>query len=95
LRKNILPSFVGVGPGVYKLAVKQDQPLLIDGRFISERELGRGGIGVAYLARDTLADNRRIVIKALLERLDDKDSAWVERHFRDEVKARSRINHPP
>jgi serine/threonine protein kinase len=74
--------------------VKQEQPLLIDERFVIQKEIGRGGIGVAYLALDTKEDNKRVVLKALLEQSNAKDFAWVERHFREEMKALSRIHHP-
>ena len=67
-------------------------PLVFDNRFRIEKEIGRGGIGVTYLATDLQKDNR-VAIKALLERLNAKDTAWVERHFKDEVAALSRIQH--
>ena len=67
---------------------------LIDNRFEIVSEIGRGGIGIAYLANDQGSQNRRVVIKALLEQPDPKEKEWVERHFREEVKALSRIDHP-
>src|SRR5215510_1379 len=67
---------------------------LIDNRFEIISEIGRGGIGVAYLANDRLSQNRPVVIKALLEQPDPNEKQWVERHFREEVKALSRIDHP-
>ena len=72
---------------------KQEEISLIDGRFIIERELGRGGIGVTYLAIDTQT-KKRVVIKTLLERANDADKVWVERKFLEEIKALSRIKHP-
>jgi serine/threonine protein kinase len=63
-----------------------------DNRFKIEKELGRGGIGITYLATD-LEKGEQVAIKSLLERLNTKDTAWVERHFRDEVAALSRIKH--
>ncbi len=67
---------------------------LIDNRFAIERELGRGGFGVTYLALDLADSQRRVVIKALLDQPDAQTRAWIEQHFSDEVKALSRIDHP-
>ena len=81
-------------PSNEQAAFKQNQSPLIDDRFAIERELGRGGFGVTYLAFDLQDNRRRVVIKALLEQPDSKTREWVERHFREEVKALSRIDHP-
>ena len=61
------------------------------GPFMVEAELGRGGMGVVYRARDTRLD-RMVAIKALPEHL----SADAERLARFEVEARSlaQITHP-
>ena len=40
---------------------------LLGGRYQIERELGKGGIGVVFLARDRNLHNRQVVIKALLQ----------------------------
>jgi serine/threonine protein kinase len=74
-------------------AAKQRAPFSIGDRFVVERELGRGGIGVTYLAIDTGDNNCQVAIKVLLKR-SGKERAWIERHFRAEVEALSRINHP-
>jgi formylglycine-generating enzyme required for sulfatase activity/tRNA A-37 threonylcarbamoyl transferase component Bud32 len=55
------------------------------------RELGRGGMGVVYLARHTVMD-RDVVIKVISKSLLDQPSA-VER-FRREVQAAARLAHP-
>ena len=68
--------------------------VIIDNRFEIRREIGRGGIGIAYLASDRQSQNKAVVIKALLEQPDTKEKQWVERHFREEVKALGRIDHP-
>jgi serine/threonine protein kinase len=64
----------------------------IDGRYLIEKELGRGGIGTVYLARDLTLHNRPVVIKVLLHAslLDP----YVVKKFRQEVEALARIDHP-
>ena len=67
----------------------------LDGRYLIERELGRGGIGVVYLARDQQLMGKPVVIKILLEQmLRTDDDGWVKRKFRQEVEALARIDHP-
>jgi tRNA A-37 threonylcarbamoyl transferase component Bud32 len=65
---------------------------LLAGRYRIERELGRGGIGVVYLARDEQMESRPVVIKVLLER--SVSSEWLQKKFRDEMKALVRVDHP-
>jgi serine/threonine protein kinase len=68
---------------------------LLDGRYMVESQLGRGGIGVVYLARDTKLLDKRVVVKVLLEQFGDDDTHhWVLRKFREEVEALARIDHP-
>ncbi len=55
------------------------------------REIGRGGMGVVYLARDERLD-RDVAIKALPEELAD-DPARLER-FEREAKTLAQLNHP-
>lgn len=67
----------------------------LNGRYEIEDELGRGGFGVAYRARDTQMHSRRVVIK--MPRTDegrDFNDPWFRRHFDDEIKALARIEHP-
>ena len=60
---------------------------VLDGRYLIERELGRGGIGVVYLARDQQLMGKPVVIKILLEQVfETDDDGWVRRKFRQEVK---------
>ena len=61
------------------------------GSFEVLRELGRGGMGVVYLARDTRLD-RQVAIKALPVELAS-DPARLER-FEREAKTRASLNHP-
>ncbi|MBX7219244.1 MAG: protein kinase [Blastocatellia bacterium] len=64
----------------------------VQGRYMIESELGRGGIGVVYLAHDTQVHNRPVVIKVLLSNPSEND--WVARKFHHESEALSRIDHP-
>ena len=41
--------------------------MMLDDRYLIEKELGRGGIGVVYLARDKQLLSRPVVVKLLLE----------------------------
>jgi serine/threonine protein kinase len=68
---------------------------LLDGRYLVESQLGRGGIGVVYLARDTKLMDKRVVVKVLLDQFGDDDTEhWVRRKFREEIEALARIDHP-
>ncbi len=67
----------------------------LNGRYEIERELGRGGFGVAYLARDTHMHSRKVVIKTLLrEESGNLNDPWLRKHFDEEIKALARIQHP-
>ena len=61
---------------------------LVDSRYAVERELGRGAMGVVYLARDVSLD-RPVALKVISERLA-RDSTFVER-FRSEANALASI----
>ncbi len=61
------------------------------GHFILEKELGHGGMGGVYLARDKMLD-RKVGIKVMLKSLGD-DPEFVER-FQREAQAAARLNHP-
>lgn len=69
--------------------------VLLKDRYLIEGELGRGGIGVVYLARDTRLMNRRVVVKVLLE--DSSNSLhnpWFKKKFEQEIEALVRLDHP-
>ncbi len=55
------------------------------------RELGRGGMGVVYLAEDRQL-KRKVALKVLYEHLN-KETAFVER-FREEARSVSTLHHP-
>lgn len=65
---------------------------LLNNRYLIERELGRGGIGVVYLARDKQLISRPVVVKVLLE--DAMRNSWVVNKFRHEIDALTRVDHP-
>jgi serine/threonine protein kinase/tetratricopeptide (TPR) repeat protein len=68
--------------------------LILDGRYVIEKELEQGGIGVVYLAHDRKLRNR-VVIKTLMERTRAKsERKWIEEKFRQEIEVMARINHP-
>ena len=61
------------------------------GRFIVERELGHGGMGGVYLARDKMLD-RQVALKVMLKSLG-ADPQFLER-FKSEAKAAAKLIHP-
>src|ERR1041385_3451118 len=83
-----------------KLIASSDDPLdtkyvrpglTIDGRYLVESELSKGGMGQVYLARDLTLHNKRVVIKVLLQ--TSLQNAYVVKKFRQEVEALARIDH--
>jgi serine/threonine-protein kinase len=62
----------------------------VGGRYVVERELGRGGMATVYLARDLL-DERRVAIKVM----DPELAAAVgAERFKREIEVVSRLTHP-
>lgn len=69
--------------------------VLLKDRYMIEGELGRGGIGVVYLARDTQLMNRRVVVKVLLEDSGNSlNNPWFKKKFEQEIEALIRLDHP-
>jgi serine/threonine-protein kinase len=64
----------------------------IGGCYLVERELGHGGMGKVYLARNVTLYHRRVVIKVLLQA--SLDDPYVVTKFRQEGEALARIDHP-
>src|SRR5688572_1477496 len=65
---------------------------VINGRYRLERQLGSGGFGMVYLARDQQLRDRPVVVKILQEKV--VADPWFQRKFSQEVEALSRIHHP-
>src|SRR5216684_68918 len=63
----------------------------LKGRYLIERELGSGGFGTVFLARDTQLHNKAVVVKILRDLQDD---GWGRKKFVAECEALARINHP-
>lgn len=66
--------------------------MLLGDRYRIEKELGRGGVGIVYLARDEHLLSRPVVIKLLLE--ESNPDPWLQKKFRQEIEALARIDHP-
>lgn len=64
---------------------------LLGGRYRLEQELGRGGMGVVYLAHDTQLD-RPVALKFLGTLMDESDE--YRQRFIREAKVAARVNHP-
>lgn len=67
-------------------------PTLMGDRYEVERELGRGGMSVVYLARDRQFLAKRVVVKVLLE--ETGQHPWIRQKFQQEMEALTRIDHP-
>jgi serine/threonine protein kinase len=65
---------------------------LLKDRYLIEKEIGRGGVGVVYLARDRQLHSRPVVIKLLLE--VTSRSAYFKKKFQQEIEALALIDHP-
>jgi serine/threonine protein kinase len=64
----------------------------IQKRYLVEKELGCGGMGRVYFARDLDLHSRPVVIKVLLEA--SLQEPYVVKKFRQEIEALARIDHP-
>ena len=70
-----------------------EKPML--GRYLLEKELGKGAMGVVYLGRDPKI-NRVVAIKtmALAQEFDADELAEVKQRFFREAETAGRLNHP-
>lgn len=66
--------------------------IVLKDRYLIERELGRGGIGVVYLALDKQLVSKPVVIKVLLE--SPAQDEWLKKKFQQEIEALARVDHP-
>jgi serine/threonine protein kinase len=66
--------------------------VVLNERYLIEKELGRGGMGVVYLARDQQLYSKPVVIKILSEKLEQDE--WFKSRFFREAEALARIDHP-
>lgn len=67
------------------------RPLLKD-RYAVDRELGRGGMSVVYLAYDRMLLNKQVIVKVL--RSEQKENEWLRKKLMQEMEALARIDHP-
>lgn len=68
-----------------------DLQTAIAGRFSLDRELGRGGMGIVYLARDVMLE-RPVAIKLLLPELAKRPE--MRRRFLREARIAAQCFHP-
>ena len=80
------PSQPGVAPPGERLVIGQ----VLSGRYRIERELGEGGMGVVYLARDEQVAGETFAVKVLKEPLDPEALDLL----REEVRKTRKLSHP-
>ena len=80
--------YVGLQPG----------QALKSGAYTVERQLGKGGMGAAYLATQIIAGSpRKVVVKEMLDYFDPDDpveAAKARRRFREEAATLVTLSHP-
>jgi eukaryotic-like serine/threonine-protein kinase len=64
---------------------------VLNGRYVIDREIGRGGMATVYLARDLKHDSALVAVKVLLPELG---FAVGPERFRREIDVASRFSHP-
>lgn len=90
--KNDQPSDQSTSSDAATGKVGLSAGVVLNNRYLIERELGRGGMGAVYLARDKQLISRPVVIKVLLEAA--MRNSWAVKKFRHEINALTRIDHP-
>jgi predicted Ser/Thr protein kinase len=86
------PGDIGSRTQTMKVPALGAAGLRLNGRYAIERELGWGGFGVVYLARDETLASRLVVVKVLRDPPQGDD--WYVRKFHQEIEALARIEHP-
>jgi xanthosine utilization system XapX-like protein len=81
------PVMTALGPDALFLEFQQ----AVIGRYSLERELGRGGMGVVYLAREVRLD-RQVAIKLLPP--DFSGNPTLRERFMREARTAARLSHP-
>src|SRR2546423_8596429 len=64
----------------------------LDSRYSIEKQIGQGGVGIIYLARDQKLHDKPVVIKVLHEK--SLQDSWVVQKFQQEKEALARVDHP-
>jgi len=64
----------------------------LDSRYSIEKQVGQGGVGVVYFARDQKLHHKPVVIKVLHEK--SLQDSWVVQKFQQEKEALARVDHP-
>ncbi len=85
------PSFAPAGGNGGDTGVMSMVQNTLGERYLIEKELGRGGMGVVYLAKDKQLD-RKVALK-FLGTLVDNNEEYRQRFVR-EAKTAAKINHP-
>lgn len=93
--KQTQPESAPGEPGTMPLATGAYLGVLLKDRYLIEKVIGSGGIGVVYSARDRQLMNRQVVIKVLHQSLLGTElGEWFKKKFQLEIEALSRIDHP-
>lgn len=93
LEQNVMLRSGSHAPSSLIMEGMEHAPTL--GRYVVEKEIGKGAMGVVYLGRDPTID-RIVAIKtlALTQEFDEGELKDVRKRFFHEAAAAGRLNHP-